>query len=232
LFVYPHPQNLHAGSLHEKKHKIEIRPHPGFDAQYASELQRVDRSFGEFITFLKSHNIYDNSLVVLTADHGDSFNDYGRFGHGNLFPEVLRIPLIVHLPDYYRRTLSWDEKEVAFSLDLTPSLYELLGHPVIRNPLFGRPLFTRSTEERKSYLRNYYPVVSSYLPIYGILENNGQGLYISDALNRSNFYLNLASDPLAKRNRITPEIQKQNEQRIRTFLEQLSKFNHYTPPAS
>jgi arylsulfatase A-like enzyme len=140
--------------------------------------------------------LYDDSIVVITSDHGDSLGEQGRWGHAyTLFPEIVRIPLIVHLPTRWRANLQYDPHGIAFLTDLTPSLYYLLGQrPVMNNPLLGRPLFTATSEEQKSYLRASYMLVSSYAPVYGLLSRGGRMLYIADGVNFQDYAYELDPD--------------------------------------
>jgi arylsulfatase A-like enzyme len=51
----------------------------GFFPAVASSIRRIDGCLGSFIDFLKRTNRYDNSIVILTADHGDSLGEEGRW---------------------------------------------------------------------------------------------------------------------------------------------------------
>src|SRR5262249_16299070 len=141
LFVYTQPQNLHRMVLTNRGEAVGPGSHfPGFYEHYAAAVQRMDGCFGEFIHFLNSQRLYDDSIIILTSDHGDSLMEEGRWGHSYwLFPEILRIPLIIHLPQRLQRATTCAPNDVALSTDITPSLYYLLGHrPIAVNPLFGR----------------------------------------------------------------------------------------------
>ena len=214
VFVYTQPQNIHTLTLEQSssgKSRREIS---------ADEIQRMDGAFGRFIEFLKSRGLYDNSIVIVTSDHGDSYGEFGRFGHADfLFPEVIRIPLIIHLPPQLRERTACDPRSVVFSLDITPSLYFLLGHrPTTNRELFGRPLFTQSLEEQRTYERGHYLLASSYAPVYGILGGDGQNLFIVDAVNQKNYFYDLSADPQGVHNRVTPRIRDENEALIREQL--------------
>src|SRR5439155_10475982 len=114
--------------------------YPGFFAPVASALHRIDGCIGGFIDFLKRTNRYDNSVVILTSDHGDSLGEEGRWGHAHfIVPEVMRIPLIMHVPAWLRSAVSVDLSALTFSTDITPSLYTLLGYePAPTGQLVGR----------------------------------------------------------------------------------------------
>jgi hypothetical protein len=211
IFAYTQPQNVHTLTLAHSKIK------GGRKAISIYELRRIDAAFGEFIAFLQQRGLYDNSIIVLTADHGDCYGEFGRWGHSDfLFPEVIRVPFIFHLPPRLREQFVWNANEVAFPTDITPSLYYLLGHrPIINNELFGKPLFTQTREEALAYVHSQYLLVQSYAPVYAILSNNGQSLFIVDAVNSKNYFYDLAKDPGGSRNHVTIAIQKENETLIR-----------------
>ena len=226
IFAYTQPQNVHTLTLD--------RLHGGGSRRDMSirEIRLMDRAFGEFIHFLKARGLYDNSIIVLTSDHGDAYGEFGRYGHSDfLVPEVIRIPLIIHLPPRLREKVAWDPEQIAFTLDLTPSLYYLLGHrPTVNQELFGRPLFTETLAEQTPYLRSQYLIASSYAPVYGLLAKGGKSLFIVDAVNRHNYFFDLAADPKALHNHVTPRIRDDNEAEIRRQIGLIQGLYHYTPP--
>jgi len=66
---------------------------------YNGELNYVDFAIGRFFDYLKFANLYDQSLIILTSDHGEEFWDHNSFEHGHsLYQELLQVPLIVRLP--------------------------------------------------------------------------------------------------------------------------------------
>ena len=67
---------------------------------YLNELILLDRYIGVIVNKLKSERYYDNSIIVVTSDHGQSFGENHFYGHGVLLTDTLvRIPLIVKLPN-------------------------------------------------------------------------------------------------------------------------------------
>ena len=123
-FVYSLPQDVHVSAItREGAAPIDSASYGTFYAPYASRVRRLDTCFGEFIDDLKGHGLYDQSLVVVTADHGDSLGEQGRMGHAyTIFPEILQVPLIVHLPSAWAASEA-DASAPAFTTDLTPTLY-------------------------------------------------------------------------------------------------------------
>jgi len=65
---------------------------------YDSALHYIDAGIGDFIAALHDTDLYDDSLIIITSDHGEEFLEHGRFNHKQLFQETTRIPLIVKFP--------------------------------------------------------------------------------------------------------------------------------------
>jgi arylsulfatase A-like enzyme len=85
-----------AGSLHPKlnavdwAHLIDL---------YDADIYDADAGFADFLTLLKKHNRLDNALVLLLADHGESFGEQDTWGHGlTLNQQEIHVPLIIHFP--------------------------------------------------------------------------------------------------------------------------------------
>jgi membrane-anchored protein YejM (alkaline phosphatase superfamily) len=136
-------------------------------------------------------------MIILTSDHGDSLGEEGRWGHAyTIFPEVLRIPLLVHLPGALSHRVKYDPKSLAFSADITPSLYYLLGHrPIRREAIFGRSLFAEPPETVAPDPGDASLVASSYGAVYGLLSRGGRHLYISDAGEYREYAFDLSASP-------------------------------------
>ncbi|MBM3234694.1 sulfatase [Candidatus Poribacteria bacterium] len=68
-------------------------------ALYDGEIAFTDSYIGKLMTYLKKLDIYENTMVILTSDHGDEFFEHGCKGHrNNLFDETLKVPLIIKFP--------------------------------------------------------------------------------------------------------------------------------------
>lgn len=225
IFAYTQPQNIHIAAITREGATVaDGQSYPGFYAPYASRLRRIDACFGEFVTSLKQQGLYDNSVIIFTSDHGDSLGEDGRWGHAyTLFPEILRIPLIVHLPAGARPAVN--QSTPSFLTDITPTLYELLGHkPTLTHELFGRSLVADATAAKPASGREQYLVASSYGPTYGILGANGRSLYLVDATNYRDYYFDLGADPTGRDNVITPALRREYEPVVRRGVSSIASF--------
>lgn len=71
----------------------------GDAAAYDDRVGRADEAVGRLIKYLKAHQLYDRSTVLLVADHGEGLGDHGEQGHGLLpYEEALRVPLVIKQP--------------------------------------------------------------------------------------------------------------------------------------
>ena len=226
LFAYTQPQNIHVSRITREGASVPSGAHfPGFYEPYAARLQRIDACFGQFIDYLESKALYDESVVVFTADHGDLLGEEGRWGHAyNLNPEVVRIPLIIHRPARLR-DLPVDTAALAFSTDIAPSLYRLLGYmPATLGAGFGQSLYGPRSPQRDWHL-----LVSSYGPVYGVLEDDARHLYVADAVNYTDSYFDVARGSNAPREPVTEDVRARNVQRILAGVKELHQAFHVEP---
>jgi len=93
---------------------------------YDQEIAHMDKSLEQLFGFLKQSNLYDNALIVFTADHGEEFHDHGGWWHGTtLYDEVIHLPLIVKLPG--NKHSGTRSNRTVQSIDLAPTLIEAAG---------------------------------------------------------------------------------------------------------
>jgi len=97
-------------------------------AAYAQEIQWMDGELGTFLDWMRQEGHYDETAVMLTADHGVEFFDHGAWGHGTtLYDELLHVPLVLKLPGG-ERAGERSRAQVRL-LDVAPTLAQLGGHP-------------------------------------------------------------------------------------------------------
>ncbi|MGH7337869.1 MAG: sulfatase, partial [Myxococcota bacterium] len=108
-------------------------------ALYDGDIAFTDEKIGALFARLEAAGRLDDTLVVVTSDHGEQFWEHGGWRHGNsMYEHQLRVPLVVHLPQPLRQRFAAGapgrlagaviDEPVAL-VDLAPSLYELLEIP-------------------------------------------------------------------------------------------------------
>ena len=98
-------------------------------APYDGEIAYADEIVGRLVKYLKSHQLYDRSTVILLSDHGEGLGDHGEQEHGLfLYDEAIHVPLIVKQEGNVgggRRVAS-----VVQHIDLVPTILDLVKAPV------------------------------------------------------------------------------------------------------
>ena len=230
-FVYSLPQDVHISTItREGNQPIDDAGYGGFNAPYASRVRRLDGCFGAFVEDLKARGIYDDSLIVLTSDHGDSLGEQGRMGHAyTVFPEVIQVPLLVHLPASMRDRYTADASALTFTSDLSPTLYGLLGHrPSAPSPIFGQPLYTPAGEARPARA-NTQVVASSYGSVYGALLDDAKRLYIIDAVSLREYEYEMDGTAAGRSISIRGEDRAAGQKAVRAAVDEISRVYAYHP---
>ncbi|RDI69703.1 sulfatase [Halopelagius longus] len=115
-----HPERVRAGGLVDAGNmrqfwddakRVEHTPAPGYERAYDSMVRYVDTQLDRLVTRLKEQGRWDDALVIVTADHGESMHDRGYYGHhaganqrlcysdrDYLHHDLLHVPLIVKPP--------------------------------------------------------------------------------------------------------------------------------------
>ncbi len=94
-------------------------------ALYDSNVSYQDDLLGKLIEKLEAWGIYDQTMIIITADHGDELWEDGRFGHGGSARETLaHVPLLIHYPKLFpaAKILSGTD-----GVDIVPTLADALG---------------------------------------------------------------------------------------------------------
>lgn len=123
-------------------------------AMYDDCLFGVDQEvIKPLIKTLKTHNIYDNTLIIFTADHGESLGEHGLVGHGLFYwDQLVHVPLIIKLPGSAQ---SARINSLAQSIDIMPTIMDYLE---IETPYYsqGRSLMplmlTHSSEQPNEFV--------------------------------------------------------------------------------
>ena len=181
-----------------------------FISLYDGGIRYTDEKIGEFLSYLNKFGLKDHSLIVITSDHGEEFKEHGKFLHGQLyFRSNLHVPLIMHIPNYPKKTIRI--KELVRSIDLLPTILEISGLPSNQQAQ-GKsllPLIKRHTsffdlflwqsinffgkDSTTSLAEIKYPNVH----YWSLITDDGY-LVISDLKLESMQLFNLSVDPLAK----------------------------------
>lgn len=114
--------------------------------RYFNALGWVDSQIADFIAFLKKEDRYDESLIIITGDHGEEFHEHGGWFHSSsLMPVQTRVPLLIKWPEGTEAPAHAS----ASHLDLLPSMMdhlEIPGHETLPGISLLQPSATERTQ--------------------------------------------------------------------------------------
>ena len=97
-------------------------------AQYDGEIAYVDNKVGILLEKLKELNVYENTLIIITSDHGEFFGEHGLWFHAHeLYQGVIKIPLIIKYPLSSKRGVSSERVSL---VDIMPTILDVLNLPI------------------------------------------------------------------------------------------------------
>ena len=233
VFFYTQPMNVHQFARNDVPSPTSQHwpDRPGFHTRVTYEVHWVDSCLGGFVNYLKQRGLYDDSIIVVTADHGDATGELGRVSHStSIWPEIMQVPLIVHLPRGMREQYVYDDQRLAKLTDIAPTLYYLLGHrPIRENPLYGRPLLAEKREELGRYPQRDLILASDVRAVYGILTADGRYLYATYDSPAQSYLFDLMADPNAQRDILTPALKRRYDEQIIDHLHLIGDYYGYKP---
>jgi len=97
-------------------------------AAYYGQISMIDHGIGQILDALETQGLADNTIVVLTADHGDHAGQFGLFFKSTMYENAARVPLIVADPTQ-TDTAGKPCRQVVNNMDLYATLLESAGLP-------------------------------------------------------------------------------------------------------
>jgi arylsulfatase A-like enzyme len=186
---------------------------------YDGDIREMDDQLDELFAYLQRKGTGNDTAIVFTSDHGEEFGEHGLYGvHSHtLYEELVRVPLIIHIPGMDRAGVSIPEQ--VRSIDIYPTLLELAGVKP-PNAIQGRSLLSLIRKGKQS--SKLEPAFSERIPadspwIRSLRTSDYSYMFKEDRENGTNVHLffDLRRDP-----------REQNSLRlagfrIRTFFDQI-----------
>jgi arylsulfatase A-like enzyme/Flp pilus assembly protein TadD len=126
-------------------------PHTPYEASggYRAEVAYVDSLVGQLLAWLEERHLEGRTLVVLTADHGESLGEHGEQTHGLfLYESTLRIPLLLRYPGAPARTRISEPTQIT---DVASAILDVLGLPPMPGGKSARGLYAETFLPRLHY---------------------------------------------------------------------------------
>jgi len=236
VFFYAQPMNVHQFARNDVPSASSQHwgGRPGMNGRITYEVHWVDSCLGGFLNYLRQRGLYENSVIAVTSDHGDATGELGRYSHSTLiWPEIMRVPLIFHLPTRMRSKFVYDDERLSTLSDIAPTLYYLLGHrPIRQNPLYGRPLLAETKQELDAYPQSDMLLASDVRAVYGILTADGRYLYTTYDSPAKSYLFDLTTDPNAQHSILTPALKRRYDEEIIQRLQAIGDYYGYKPGVS
>ena len=127
-------------------------------AMYDSAIKYVDQEIGRLVKYFKKRGIYEDTIFVITSDHGESLTEHGIFfDHHGLYDESIHVPLIFNnLPVEGKRI-----KDFVQHVDIVPTLLDALNIPFKKSEFDGMSLIPLIIGEVDSF-RSFIVAEESY----------------------------------------------------------------------
>lgn len=170
-------------------------------ALYDSEITFTDEHIGELLNELKNRDLYDNSIIIVTSDHGEEFMERGWIGHTlTLHEELIHVPLIMKFPGYKARTIN----SPVSLMDIVPTVCKYLDLNV-PNDFDGTALDLSRGSTIKSgpiFSETFNPQIHrpKVEPIAFRSVISGNYKLIHDEIRNSKQVYNLSEDPHERNN--------------------------------
>ena len=124
-------------------------------ADYYSLITHLDKKVGEIVQTLKDKGLFDNTIIVYTADNGLAIGSHGLLGKQNLYEHSTKVPIIIAGPGILKGKVS---DALVYLFDLYPTLSELCFLPTPEN-IDGHslvPVISGKSSEVRSSLFTVY----------------------------------------------------------------------------
>lgn len=145
-------------------------------AHYLANVSLIDREVGRMVDSLKEKGVYENTLIIITSDHGDTLGEHRIWGKNLFYESCARIPLVCHHGGgliAVGRT-----GEIATLLDIFPTVLEQAGAALPDVRLGGRPMtLDRICESDDRTVIG--ELANSQYPQYAVWQGNWKLIYLA-----------------------------------------------------
>lgn len=208
---------------------------------YDAEIFYVDHVIGKIIDDLKRESLWEETVFIVTSDHGENFGEHQLMAHVfSLHQALIKIPLLIHYPAFFPPG-SKEDKPVQLT-DIFPTLLGLAGIDQKKYPNQGRDLLkTKLRDDYAVFSEYYYP--DQVLRVFGKKGNDHAALAKYKRRIKSvisgNFKLiwgsdkkhelyDLKKDPTETTNLVNDrELSKQKSESLKLLVRTYHKYNGF-----
>ncbi len=165
---------------------------------YDGNLNYIDHILGQIFKELKHNGLYQDSLIIITADHGEGLMEHGYFFHNQyVYEESIHVPLILKFPHSFPSSPGKIETAVEL-IDLFPTILDYLGVDYDRDKIHGKSLIPL-IKSKSGYSK---PLIYSrgHGKFFSFSARYGHYKYIYHAPTKSDELYDIRLDPDEKNN--------------------------------
>jgi tetratricopeptide (TPR) repeat protein len=167
-FVWIHCYDPHLPYDPPEPYKSRFEKNP-----YDGEVAYVDFVMGRLLRYLEERELFDETFIVFTGDHGESLGEHGEMSHGFFaYNTTIWIPLILNIPGVESKEI----KQYVSHVDIFPTICDVVG---IEKPSYlqGISLLSvlngKSLSDRPLYFESMYPYYShGWAPLMGLIRGH------------------------------------------------------------
>ena len=204
------PSNNNILKAKRNKIKVDDEDLRHFIALYDGGIRYTDEKIGAFLNYLKDDELYDQSLIIITSDHGEEFREHNSFGHGQTlyYRPDLHVPLIIRIPNFPKKEIKISE--LVQSIDLLPTILDIAKLPA-HPPAQGKSLLSLMKRHKNflnySLWRIFHPFTKESKVAFAeganpnqasIIRNGYQIIYNSESSSVELFNLLIHNSPVKK----------------------------------
>lgn len=198
-------------------------------ALYDGGVAYTDKCLGDMFTILKQFGLYDNSLIIVTSDHGEEFQEHGFMLHDNAYyyEELVRVPMIIKLPGTEAKGKVVNG--LVESIDFMPSILDMLNikTPSVTQGKSFMNLIDDSTALSKDFVFGY-SVIPEKRGCRAFIRDNRWKLICKNIQKKNLFKMfDLSRDPLER----TDLMNEKNNIAIQLKTKLLDKYSKLNKPA-
>jgi arylsulfatase A-like enzyme/Flp pilus assembly protein TadD len=185
-------------------------------ASYNASVSAADVAVGKMIASLRASKLFDDALIVIAADHGESLGAHGEDTHGVfLYDETIRVPLLLKLPQSQNAGKRVTAR--ARLVDIAPTILEIAGVP-IPSQMQGQSLqrIAKANADQPVYSISAFPQQAFG---WSALESLRAGKFLYIKAPKPELY-DLSADPGASRN-----LAQTSKATLETIAGQLDAFD-------
>ena len=148
-YFHFHLNSAHSAGVKLDKYKIFLPANANafnienYTNRYDNGIVQADDYIKDIFKILSLKGYLKNSIVVITADHGEALGERGEFGHGkNVYTDQILIPILIYDSD----TVKYKNLNFATSVDIAPTIIDRLGLPIPKS-WEGNSLYSEGIRE-------------------------------------------------------------------------------------